>query len=68
MPALCRCRAGLLGLPPRKAAARRGREGSQLLQAKARTLRWSLWALLAAVLTFGVAVILPLDGMEVRRT
>ncbi len=35
-------------------------EASQLLQAKARTLRWSLWALLAAVLTFGVAVILPL--------
>ncbi len=34
-------------------------EASQLLRAKARTLRWSLWALLAAVLTFGVAVILP---------
>jgi len=29
-------------------------EASQLLQAKARTPRWSLWALLAAVLTFCV--------------
>jgi hypothetical protein len=33
-------------------------EASQLLQAKARTLRWSLWALLAAVLAFGAAVLL----------